>query len=185
MGDTVFSYKQTYKSRAEALEHLVHAKSWPVSQGKFYPDCLKYGLLQADKSLHLADLLNYVEAKLKIDPVTGQSLLDIDHGKEIAALDLEEKKLKIDKLRRDGRKDDNDYKHADIVNQREAALIRRILTELEYQTSKNAPAIIAACQGDPSRLPEMQRVLQELAYSAFRPIYENGEIDITFEDEIE
>jgi len=185
MSETPFYYHQTYKNRAEALEKLIHAKNWPVSQGKFYPDCLKHALIQPNKSLQLADLLNYVESKLKVDPVTGRSLVEIDHGKELVDLELREKRAKVKKLEREEQKDSDTYKHIDTVNQREAALIRRILTELEYQAGKNSQALIATCKGDTSRQADITRALQEMVYSAFRPIYENGEIDITFEDDIE
>jgi hypothetical protein len=185
MSNDGFLYLQVYKNRAEALEKLIHAKNLPVSQGKFYPDCLKYGLIQpSNKSLHLADVLNYVEKVLHVDPVTGKSLIEIDHGKELAALELEEKRLKVDKLKREGCKEDRDYLKREKVEEREGALVGSILNETRYQFSRAEDAIMAIVKGDPTRKPELRRVLEETLFSSFRTIYEAGEIDITFDDEV-
>lgn len=128
MTDTPFHYQQSYKSRAEALEKLIHAKKWPVAQGKFYPDMLKEGLLQPDKSLHLADLLNYVERRLKIDPVTGQSLVNFDHEKEIRELDLQERRLKVGKLRKENEKAEGNLIE---IQSAEQAMARKIVVIYE------------------------------------------------------
>lgn len=182
---TPFLYHQVYKNRAEALEKLIHAKGWPLSQGKFYPDMLKEGLIQPDKSLHLADLLNYIERKVKIDPVTGRSLVATDHDEEMRKMDREEKKLKIDKLKRDERKDDRDYMKRETAEEREGALVGSILNELRYQLGKVVPALITIGKADPARKADISQMLDETIFAAFRTLYENPEIDLTFEDETE
>lgn len=177
-----FQPKQTYKNRAEAYRLFVSAQNLPVGKTKFYSDAERLGLVNSDKSIDLAGLLAYVKNELKVDPASGQSLVQVDMDDESRKLDLEEKRLKIEKLKRDGRKDDKEYIKRETVNEREGALVGQILGEIRYQITKSVDAVIAIGKADPVKRAEIARLLDETVLSAFRAIYESGEIDITFED---
>lgn len=185
MPDKPFQYQQTYKNRAEALERLIHAKGLPVSQGKFYPDALKHGLVQADKSLQLADLLNYVEQHLKLDPVTGQSLLEINHGKEMADLDLKEKRLKVEKLEREKeqaeRELDRDWKHREEADEDLAAILGVLLDAIDHHLYRGIAEIIHVAGGDPARSNEVYAAGQAIISAAVAETMTSGRIDGTFE----
>ena len=177
-----FSPKQTYKNRAEAYRLFVLPQNLPVKQTKFYNDTERLGLIQPDKSLELSSLMAYVRTELQVDPATGQSLVQIDMDDESRKLDLEEKRLKIEKLRREGRKDDKEYVKRETVYEREGALVGQILGETRYQMSRAVDAVITVGKADPAKRSEIARLLDETILSAYRAIYESGEIDITFED---
>lgn len=177
-----FQPKQTYKNRAEAYRLFVLPQKLPVGQSKFYIDADRLGIVASDKSIELASLMAYVRNELKIDLASGQSLVQVDMDDESRKLDLEEKKLKIEKLRREGRKDDKEYIKRETVHEREGALVGQILGETRYQMSRAVDAVITIGKADPAKRPEIARLLDETILSAYRAIYESGEIDITFED---
>ena len=177
-----FTPKQTYKNRAEAYRLFVSAQKLPVGQTKFYNDAERLGMIRTDKSIELASLLAYVKNELKVDPSSGQSLVQVDHDSETRKLDLEEKRLKIDKLKREGRKDDKEYVKRETMNEREGALVGQILGEIRFQVNKSVDAVITIGKADPAKRAEIAHLLDETILSAFRAIYESGEIDITFED---
>lgn len=180
--DSTFTPKQNYKNRAEAYRLFVAAQKLPVGQTKFYNDSERLGMINPDKTLDLATLLAYVKNELKVDPSSGQSLVEVDQDKESRALDLEEKRLKIEKLKREGRKDDKEYIKRETMNEREGALVGQILGESRYQMAKAVYAVVTLGKIDPAKRQEIARLLDETILSAFRAIYESGEIDITFED---
>lgn len=177
--------KQTYKSRAEAYRLFIQGQKLPVGQTKFYNDAERLRMINQDKSIQLAALLAYVREELQIDPTSGRSLVEEEQARLMEKLDLREKELKVEKLEREHRKDDRDWIHRDKVNEREGALVGQILEEAKYQLEKAVPAAITLCRGDIARRPEVASCLQEALYSAFRNLYENSEVDITFEGEME
>lgn len=179
---TAGNIKQTYKNRAEAYQLLL---SGHVSQSKFFTDAKRLDMVKPDKTIELSTLLAYMREELKVDPTTGRSLVDRDLDRQMDELELKEKKLKIEKLERESRKDDKNWVHRDTVNEREGALVGQILNEGKYQLGRAIPALITICKGDPNLAPEFKRDLTEAFYNVFRTLYDSGEIDLAFEEEEE
>lgn len=177
--------KQTYKNRAEAFRLFIQAQNLPIGQTKFYNDAERLRLARPDKTIELSALMAYVKDELQIDPTTGQSLVEKEHSKTLAQLELDEKRLRVAKLEREGRKDDHDWLHRDTVHEREGALIGRIMDEVLYQMRHSAAAVITVCKGDPARRIEVEKQLENAVFDAFRAILDAGEVDITFESEEE
>ena len=180
-----FTPKQTYKNRAEAYRLFFLAQNLGVGQTKFYNDADRLHLVNQDKTLDLASLLAYTKEELKLDPSTGQSLVERENSARRDELGIKELELKVAKLERDARKDDREWIKRDTVNEREGALVGTIMSEAKYRLSRAVPVLITACKGDLQRLPEVADLLDKALYQAFRDIYESAEIDIAFDEELE
>ena len=182
---TSFTPKQTYKNCAEAYRLFFLAQNLGVGQTKFYNDAARLHMVNQDKTLDLASLLAYTKEELKLDPATGQSLVERENSARRDELSIKELELKVAKLERDARKDDREWIKRDTVNEREGALVGTIMSEAKYRLSRAVPVLITACKGDLQRLPEVSDLLDKALYQAFRDIYESAEIDIAFEDKPE
>lgn len=179
------SFQQTYKNPAQAFRLFIAAQNLPVKQAKFYQDCDRLRMKKQDKSVDLATLLAYVKDELKIDLATGQSVVEKSRDAELAELDYREKKLKVEKLEKEGRKDDRNWLQRETVEEREGALVGAIFGELLYRLNKEADAVIAICGGNPEKTAAVKKLQENSVFAAFRALYDSGEIDITFEEEEE
>lgn len=156
-----------YKEHGGALEQTSLYKKIPIAPDKTV------------SRLWMSEFLREEKEKF-----VGQASV-VDYSALKAAMDLEEQQLKIDKLKREGRKDDKEYIKRETMNEREGALVGQILGEVRYQVGKAVPAVITVGKADPARQPEIARLLEETVFAAFRAIYETDEIDVTFEEEME
>ena len=180
---TAYTPKQIYKNRAEAYRLFFLAQGLGVGQSKFYNDAERLHLVNQDKTLELASLLAYVKEELKIDPTTGQSLIERESSQRKDDLDIRERELKIAKLEREERKGDREWIRRDSVYEREGALVGTIMSEAKYRLSRAVPEIIALCNGDLQRSTAVADHLDKALYQAFKIIYDSAEINVAFEEE--
>ena len=139
--------------------------------------------MEPDKSVKLASLDAYVREELKIDAATGQSLVERDRHDEMGRLKLEEQRLKIEKLRKENRKEDRNWIAREVVEQREAALVVRIMEEDTHQDKRIAAQLITVCGGDMQKEAKVKALLQTARYDKFRAVYAGGDFSVGFEEE--
>lgn len=176
---------EIFKTRKAAHDWL-EAENVPVGgHSKFYKDCERYNLMQPDKTVRLVDLLAYVKKEHNINPATGMRVGDEDAAREKAAEELRNIQLKNAKLERENRKEDGVWMKRSKAYEREGALITQVMGEARFQLRKAVPAAITVCGGDGARRLEVEKLLEESLFEAFRSIYENGEIEVAFEEEEE
>lgn len=173
--------EERFKNRKEALDWLQGRGQ--ISQGKFYTDCAD-GLVMVhpDKTVSKWQVMEYAEREFGQVRQTANSF---DFAAKKERLELEKLELDIERKKKENRKDDREWIHRDIRDEREGALVGTILGEIRYHLDKSVPAIITICNGDPARLSDVKKEQEDAVFAAFRAIYEKNEIDITFEDEAE
>jgi len=169
-------------TEAQPFKNVKAAIEWYKENGGILKQTSLYKKIEAnpDKTVSRFWMSEFLRKEQQKQIETRREV--VDFGEQKAALDLEEQKLKIDKLRREGRKDDKEYIKRETVHEREGALVGQILGETRYQLGKAVDAVITVGKADPAKRPEIARLLDETILSAYRAIYESGEIDITFED---
>jgi hypothetical protein len=176
------SIPQVFKNRKAAHDYLV-AEGVPVSRGKFYEDADRLRVVQPDKTVQLSDLMAYVKNELKLNSVTGQSIGEIDRGREREEWEL--RKLKADvKAREDAnRKDDDSW-----IPREESEIQRAALLGLAYDTVKHHLGmedrrILHAVGADPARAVELTIVLEEIIDAAFNEIASRRNVEAEFLEE--
>ncbi len=172
----------TRQKDALAWLHEHFGRPYP-STGKFSTDC-RGGLclVQADKSYRLADLQAYAK-RLQFDKGAAKS--SSQRAAEREGLEIEKLGLDVEKRRLENRKADRSWIAREVVFEREGALVGQIMGEARHHLSRAVPAVILAAKGDPDRAPEIKKLIEEALFSAFRALYESGEVDQTFLDEEE
>jgi len=174
MTATSFLPQQNYNTRAEAFRRFIAAQGFPVKQAKFYTDCDRLNLVKSDKSIDLASLLAYVREELKVDPGTGQSLVQRSRAGEVE--ELEWRKLKAETELKERQNEDaaraldKDWLHRDTAEEGLAALVGGLQDALDHQIYVGAPGLIHLVGGDPARLDEATGCVRDMVSSAFAEV---------------
>jgi hypothetical protein len=172
-----FTPKQSYKNRAEAYRLFILPQGLPVGQTKFYNDAERLGMIQTDKSLELASLMAYVKEELKIDPATGQSLVEREQEKKSSELDLRVKELKIEKLEREKLREDGKSLTKDEARAQIVAILGMLRASLRRWYRTGTHEIIKKCDGDHARENEIYEYLDLLLRHSFNDVAGAGKIE--------
>lgn len=176
--------QNTFTRQKDALAwlHQHFGKPYP-SSGKFSTDC-RDGLClrQSDKSYRLKDLEAYAK-RIQYDSGAAKTTATLAAEREGLEIKILEQKVKKGEL--ENRKADRAWISREVVFEREGALVGQIMGEARHHLSRAVPAVILAAKGDPDRAPEIKKLIEEALFSAFRALYETGEVDQTFLDEEE
>jgi hypothetical protein len=172
-----FTPKQLYKNRAEAYRLFILPQGLPVGQTTFYNHAERLGMVRTDKSLELAALMAYVKEELKIDPATGQSLVEREQEKRSSDLDLREKELKVGKLEREKEREDGKTLTKDESRAQIVAILGMLRTALKRWYRTGTHEIIKKCAGDHSRENEVYEYLDLLLRHAFNDVAGAGKIE--------
>lgn len=177
--------RQVFKNRVEAHRYL-QAEQIAVSRSKFYDDCEHYRLVQPDKSIHLADLLAYVKRELKTNAVSGQRLSELDMAltKEAAdarkaVADADKAEMQAEAMRREL---DKQWIRREAAEEETCVWVSRLRDAVAYHLSRDLPAIILACGGNPARQAETQARLDAAMAAACNEIANAEEITVDIED---
>lgn len=176
---------QTFKTR-KAAHRWLQDEGVAVSQGKFYQDADRLRMIQPDKSVQLSDLLAYVKNQLKISPVSGQSLGEVDDDRTKAKADARKAVADADKAEMQAeamrREMDKAWVPRDRADEECCVWVSRLRDAVDYHLGKQLLALIHACGGNPGRLSEAQAVLAEALAAAANEIANAEEITVVIED---
>jgi len=162
---------------ALAWLHNQFGKPYP-SAGKFSQD-IREGLClqQQNKTILRKDLKKYADI---ISHDKQAAAISASKAEERDELEIKLLKQKVEKGELENRKEDKNWIARDTVFEREGALVGQVLGESRYHFGRAVPALIHAAGGDPSRAPEVKKLLEETLFDAYRALYESGEVDMSF-----
>ena len=179
--------KATYKDRAEAFREFIQARSYAVSRAKFYEDCRRLAMIEADKSVSLASLDAYVRQELKLDAASGQSLVERDLADRRARADTEKaesearrSRLAVERIERE--QSDNWIEKEDAWAQL-AGIVGELRDALRHQFHLGQGTLIHLAAGDPARGPEVYEGCDELIAKAMNKVCAAGKMERVFERE--
>lgn len=159
-------FRDVYRNRAEAHGFL-EGLGLPVSRAKFYDDADRLRFVQPDKTVRLVDLLAYARAELKVDPVTGRSLAEVDRGREKEELELRKLRVEVEAAERKTRREDARWIERAEHEIQIAAFAGRLEDSLRQRATLALADLLFACGGDPERGPELRDGLEQMIAAAF------------------
>ena len=162
--------KQTYKNRADALR-FVRDWGFTFSERKFYDDCVKEGMIEPDgKSVNLCSLLAYLWGMYPPIATDSDQARMEQRAEEQAELDLEEKRLKVQKLRRS---EDHvktlESRVADFEKQ-QAALLLLTYDTIRHHINLASREIVHAAGAEIDRTAEIEERIEQIIDRAFNEI---------------
>lgn len=171
--------QQIFKSRKAAHDYLA-AEGVAVSRGKFYEDADRLRMVQTDKSVLLSDLLAYVKNHLKVNPVTGQSIGEIDRAKEREDWEIKKLKADVESKQNANRKEDARWVLREEADTQRAALVGLIYDTLKHHLHLEERRILHAVGADPARSAELGSALEEVLDMSFNEIASRKELEVEF-----
>jgi len=165
--------QQTFKTRAEALR-FVQDWRYPFKERTFYNFCDKHKLVEpGGKTIKLCNLIAALWAEYPPIPQSSdQAQAEID-ARRSAKLDLEEKELKVEKLRRADDHVKNLEKQVAENRQQLAGLLLYFYHTVKYHLGKCAPVVVASLGVEASRSTEVAVAIEEHLDRAMNEIAQN------------
>lgn len=159
------NYRDLYKNRAEAFAEFVEGQGLAVSRAKFYDDCLRLHMVQADKTVRLSDLLAWVKNDLKLDVLTGsrreESPGELDRLRQLSEFELRKAKAEVEKLEKANRKEDERWMEVAEHEIQVGALLGLALEEQRQLKDLRLPELLHVAAQGPAELSEALDALLE------------------------
>lgn len=186
-------WRDFFRNRREAFDEFILGEiPGAPSRAKFYDDCKEVeGLLQADKTVWLSDLLRYVKETLKVSPVTRRFLEDREkteeRSRELDDLAYRQEQAKTKKMEWEAEEQQREasrewIRNADHETQM-AAFALRLEESLRQASTLRLSALVHACGGSPARGPELSAELARLHAEALTDAVRLAVQTIIFEEE--
>lgn len=175
-------FKQVYKTRAEAFRLFVAAQNLPRSQSQFYQDADRRKMVRPDKSVHLSDLLAYVQAELQGES-QGRSVVEEEMARHKAKLEIRKLEAEVEGKERANRKEDDRWMEVADHDIQMAAFAGLIEDTLKQFATLRLMELIYLCGGDPRKAAEFNQGLEDLFAGAFTDAVREQVRGIGFEDD--
>jgi len=176
-------FKQIYKTRAEAFRLFVAAQNLPRSQSQFYQDADRRKMVRPDKTVHLSDLLAYVQGELQGEAATGRSVADEELSRHKARLEVRKLEAEVEAKEKANRKEDDRWMEVAEHDIQMAAFAGLIEDTLRQFTTLRLMELIYLCGGDSRKAAEFNRGLEDLYAGVFTDAVREQTRSIEFEGE--
>lgn len=166
-----------FKNRKEALAWL--QSKGQISTGKFYQDCADGKItIYPDKTISKFQVAEYAE---RVFGFAKPATPSYERSDKMAALELREQELKVEKMELANRKEDANWLQKEEAWAQMAAIIGTLRDSLRHQLHVGTAALIHVAAGDPARGPEVYETAEELISRAFNEVASSGRIEGVFE----